>query len=243
MPVSEVFNMDCMEYMAAIPDNFFDLAIIDPPYGINAEQGTNRASRAQFANKQYGWDNAAPKEDYFIELFRVGTNQIIWGANHFIENIPNANSKHWLIWDKQNPDRCFADAEMAWCSKMDNTRIIDLRRVQELNRQNNGKIHPTQKPTELYKWILRKYATCHNCDNEGYIWEKYHNIKTREECEDCKIAKKGMPKIFDSHMGSQSSRLAAWEMGFDYYGCELDKEYFDAGCKRFEDFKLQLKLL
>lgn len=95
---------------------------------------------------------------YFNELIRVSKNQIIWGANHFIESIPVPNSKSWLVWDKKNPDRCFADAELAWCSQIDNVRIINLKRVQELNRDDNGKIHPTQKPVALYKWILDKYA-------------------------------------------------------------------------------------
>lgn len=147
-----------MELMKRYPDNYFDLAIVDPPYGINAEQGANRKSRKQFKDKKAGWDSTAPEPEYFNELIRVSKNQIIWGANHFIELIPNANSKHWLVWNKKNPDRCFADAELAWGSQIDNVRILDLDRVQELNRSDNGKIHPTQKPTQLYRWILDKYA-------------------------------------------------------------------------------------
>jgi site-specific DNA-methyltransferase (adenine-specific) len=154
----DITNEDNMALMARYPDNYFDLAIVDPPYGINAEQGTNRKSRAQFKDKKSGWDSSAPKPEYFNELIRVSKNQIIWGANHFIELIPNANSKHWLVWDKKNPDRCFADAELAWGSQIDNVRVMNLDRVQELNRADNGKIHPTQKPTQLYKWILDKYA-------------------------------------------------------------------------------------
>ena len=153
-----ITNEDNMELMARYEDNHFDLAIVDPPYGINAEQGTNRASRKKFSDKKAGWDSKPPNQDYYKELFRVSKNQIIWGANHFIEDIPNANSKSWLIWDKKNPDRCFADAEMAWCSQIDNVRIINLKRVQELNKMDGGKIHPTQKATSLYEWILMKYA-------------------------------------------------------------------------------------
>jgi site-specific DNA-methyltransferase (adenine-specific) len=151
-------NRDCLEAMKEYPDKFFDLAIVDPPYGINAEQGTNRASREQFKDKAYGWDVKPPDNQYFSELIRVSKNQIIWGANHFIENLPKRNSKHWIIWDKKNPDRCFADCEMAWCSEMDNARIFSMKRVQELNREDGGKIHPTQKPTMLYKWIVQHYA-------------------------------------------------------------------------------------
>ena len=153
-----ISNEDNMKLMSRYENNYFDLAIVDPPYGINAEQGTNRASRKQFADKKSGWDSKPPNQDYYKELFRVSKNQIIWGANHFIEDIPNANSKSWLIWDKKNPDRCFADAEMAWCSQIDNVRIVNLKRVQELNRMDGGKIHPTQKPVSLYEWILIKYA-------------------------------------------------------------------------------------
>jgi site-specific DNA-methyltransferase (adenine-specific) len=149
---------DCMEGLINTPDKYYDLAIVDPPYGINAEQGTNRASRNQFKDKKYGWDSKPPGAEYFNELIRVSKNQIIWGANHFIDNLPKRNSKHWIIWDKKNPDRCFADCEMAWCSEMDNARIFSMKRVQELNRDDGGKIHPTQKPTALYKWQLKNYA-------------------------------------------------------------------------------------
>ena len=153
-----IYNQDCIEAMKDMSDNQFDLAIVDPPYGINAEQGTNRASRKKFKDKKYGWDNSSPTSQYWLQLFRISKNQIIWGANHFIEDIPNSNSKHWLIWDKFNPDRCFADCELAWCSNMDNARIFKIKRVQELNKEDGGKIHPTQKPVKLYEWILMKYA-------------------------------------------------------------------------------------
>jgi site-specific DNA-methyltransferase (adenine-specific) len=146
-----------MELMARTPDKFYDLAIVDPPYGISAEQGQNRASRNKFV-KGKKWDNKAPSKKYFSELSRVSTNQIIWGANHFIEFMPYANFKHWIVWDKKNPNRDFADAELAWASGMDNVRIMNLKRVQELNKDDFGKIHPTQKPVALYKWLLDKYA-------------------------------------------------------------------------------------
>ena len=151
-------RMDNMELMTQFPDKHFDLAIVDPPYGIGAEQGTNRASRSQFSDKKYGWDSKPPSVDYYLELMRVSKNQIIWGANHFVQDIPNANSKHWIIWDKLNPDRCFADCELAWASRMDNARIFKSARVQELNRDDGGKIHPTQKPVALYRWLLANYA-------------------------------------------------------------------------------------
>ncbi len=202
---------DSLQALRGYGDNHFDIAIVDPPYGINAEQGTNRASRKQFADKKYGWDSKPPEREYFIELQRVSKNQIIWGANHFIEKIPNANSKSWLVWDKKNPDRCFADAELAWCSNIDNVRIIDLKRVQELNRDDYGKIHPTQKPTALYKWLLDRYTS------EGDL-------------------------VLDTHLGSGSIAIACHYMKRKLIGYEIDAEYYEKACKRFEEQTRQTAL-
>lgn len=209
MEVSEVFNIDCMEYMKDVPDKFFDLAIVDPPYGINAEQGTNRASRRQFKDKAYGWDSQTPDKLYFNELKRVSKNQIIWGGNYFLNYL--GNTRGYIIWDKLNPDRCFADCEFAWVSIDCVARIFKPSRVQELNKKDNGKIHPTQKPVDLYKWLLKNYA------KEG-------------------------DKILDTHLGSGSSRIAADMMGFDFYGCEIDPEYFKQMNKRFFNYKQQLNI-
>jgi site-specific DNA-methyltransferase (adenine-specific) len=201
--ISTVINIDCKQYMKSIPDNFFDLAITDPPYGINAEQGTNRASRKQFKEKKYGWDSKIPDEEYFNELFRVSKHQIIWGGNYFLELI--GNCRCFIIWDKLNPDRCFADCEFAWTSFDEVARIFKPKRVQELNEVDGGKIHPTQKPIALYRWCLENYA------KEGF-------------------------KIFDSHLGSGSHRIAAKMLGFDFFACELDKDYFDAQDLRYNNF-------
>lgn len=146
-----------MALMARYPDKYFDLAIVDPPYGINAEHGTNRAARKMFKEKAKGWDSSIPNEEYFNELFRVSKNQIIWGGNYFLEFLPSA--KCFLIWDKLNPDRNFADCELAWTSLDKVARIYKTKRVQELNKDDGGKIHPTQKPSHLYSWILNNYAT------------------------------------------------------------------------------------
>jgi site-specific DNA-methyltransferase (adenine-specific) len=209
MPISEVYNCDCLEYMKTLPDKYFSLSICDPPYGINAEQGTNRASRKQFKNKGYGWDKSIPKETYFKQLRRIATNQIIWGGNYFLQYL--GNTRGYVVWDKLNPDRCFADCEFAWTSFDIVARIYKTERVQEMNLKDGGKIHPTQKPVQLYKWLLKNYA-------------------------------KPGDTIFDSHLGSGSSRIACYEGGFDFVGCELDKDYFDASVKRFEIYKSQLKL-
>ena len=196
------FNQDCMDAMREMKDNEFDLAIVDPPYGINAEQGTNRASRKQFKAKVYGWDSSPPKAAYFKELRRVSINQIIWGGNYFLNHL--GNTRGFIIWDKLNPDRCFADCEFAWSSFDSVARIYNSKRTQELNRDDGGKIHPTQKPVALYKWLLKNYA------KEG-------------------------DTILDTHLGSQSSRIAAHDMGFDFTGYEIDADYFNTGEKRFQN--------
>lgn len=206
--ISEVHNIDNMEFMASLPDKFFDLSIVDPPYGINAATGasTNGNMRKKIKSgkiKGGDWDKSIPDQAYFNELFRVSKHQIIWGGNYF--DLPP--TKCYCIWDKGESmyRRDFAECEYAWGS------FDRCARIFKLFPNQLGRIHPTQKPVALYKWLLQNYA------------------------------KKG-DKIFDSHMGSQSSRLAACEMGFDYWGCELDKEYFEAGNKRFEEFKLQQRL-
>jgi site-specific DNA-methyltransferase (adenine-specific) len=155
MPESKVFHEDCMEGMKRFPDGFFDLACVDPPYGINAFQGTNRASRKMFAGKTENWDAEIPSKEYFEELKRVSKNQIIWGGNYFLEHL--GNTRAFIIWDKLNPDRCFADCEFAWSSFDQVARIIKLR-PQSVNEKDGGKIHPTQKSTALYHWVFKNYA-------------------------------------------------------------------------------------
>lgn len=208
--LSEVFNEDCMVGMARYPDKFFDLAIVDPPYGIdfaNEKERKPTATRsAQFKFKCKDWDKATPPKEYFTELFRVSENQIIWGGNYFLDYLPKTNCV--IIWDKLNPEGMrFSDGEMAWGSFDTSLRICKILRTYRVEVQN----HPTQKPVSLYKWLLQNYA------------------------------KQG-DKILDTHLGSGSSRIAAYDMGFDFYGWEIDKDYFDASCKRFDDFKMQTKL-
>jgi len=203
--------------MKTKPDNYYQLAVCDPPYGINAEQGTNSASKKQFSEKKAGWDSASPTPEYYKELFRVSKNQIIWGANHFIEDIPNANSKHWLIWDKLNPDRCFADCEMAWCSNMDNSRIFKIRRVQELNRDDGGKVHPTQKPVKLYRWILQNYAEkgmkiLDTHGGSGSICIAVHEM----------------------------NQLEKMNLSLDW--CEIDVDYYNSATKRYNNYISQKSL-
>jgi len=155
----QVYNEDCMETMSRYEDNFFDLAIVDPPYGIG-EDGAKNHSRDKAAKaKRYSaknWDNSAPNVEYFTELKRVSKHQIIWGANHFIENIPNASSSCWVVWDKDNTGD-FADAELAYTSLKTAVRIFKYRwngMLQQDMKNKEIRIHPTQKPVKLYAWIL-----------------------------------------------------------------------------------------
>ena len=149
----ELHNVDCLPFMKQCKDNQFDLAIVDPPYGIGMD-GNNNWSGSKHEVKD--WDNDAPSKEYFNELMRISKNQIIWGANHFISRMP-IDSKCWIIWDKKNDGFSFADAEMAWTSFDTAVRFFRYHRGQ----QTDKRIHPTQKPRELYRWILKKYA------NEG----------------------------------------------------------------------------
>ena len=213
--LSEVTNEDCMEGMARYPDNYFDLAIVDPPYGIGEDGGDKKRGtksiKTPIHNKK-NWDSEPPKIEYFNQLLRVSKNQIIWGANHFIKNIPY-NSSCWIVWDKDNTGD-FADAELAYTSFKSAVRIFKFRwngMLQQNMKDKEQRIHPTQKPVALYKWLLQNYA------------------------------KQG-DKILDTHLGSGSSRIAAYEMGFDFTAFELDKEYFEAQEKRYNNHISQLKL-
>jgi site-specific DNA-methyltransferase (adenine-specific) len=149
----ELHNVDCLPFMKQCEDKQFDLAIVDPPYGIGMD-GNNNWSGSKHEVKD--WDNDAPSKEYFYELMRISKNQIVWGANHFISRMPY-DSKCWLIWDKKNDGFSFADGEMAWTSFDTAVRFFRYHRGQ----QTDKRIHPTQKPKELYRWILKNYA------NEG----------------------------------------------------------------------------
>ncbi|SHJ06600.1 site-specific DNA-methyltransferase (adenine-specific) [Cruoricaptor ignavus] len=146
-----ITNEDNMALMARYPDKYFDLAIVDPPYGINAANMTMGSGNHKFI-KGKSWDSNIPNDEYFNELFRVSKNQIIWGGNYF----PLPLNNNWIIWDKLNPNRSFSEAEMAWCSIKNNTRIF--KRLSTLPDIDGTKRHITQKPVALYKWLLDKYA-------------------------------------------------------------------------------------
>ena len=222
---SEVYNIDCLNYMRSLPDKAFTLAVADPPYGIGASSPSTKPEYVKQRNGSYlhvdsnkydrkDWDTTIPDQVFFDELRRVSERQIIFGANYF------GLQGGMLVWDKMNGDSDQYGCEIAWKSFDTRTDIVHYMwrgmfqgeycgtDIVKANRQkgnkalNENRIHPTQKPVALYAWILQKYAS------QGAT-------------------------IFDPMMGSQSSRIAAYKLGYDYVGCELDKEYFDTGCERF----------
>lgn len=208
-----------MQMMSRYPDKHFDLAICDPPYGINIsnvlsggirKSGNGAALKSAFEKKD--WDLCIPTSFYFEQLFRVTKHQIIWGANYMVEFLPN--SQGWIIWDKNNGTTNFADAELAFTSYDKATRIFKFTwngMLQENMKNKEIRIHPTQKPVALYKWILEKYA-------------------------------KPGDKILDTHLGSGSIAIACHDYGYDLTACELDKDYYEAAMRRIKNHTDQLKI-
>jgi site-specific DNA-methyltransferase (adenine-specific) len=213
--MNRLYNMDCMEGMKQFPDKYFDLAIVDVPYGINAAGNDTVGGNNLGKAKIYGakdWDKEPPSDTYFQELQRVSKNQIVWGANHFISRIPY-DSSCWIVWDKDNSGN-FADCELAWTSFKTSVRKYTFRwngMLQGNMKDKEIRIHPCQKPVALYEWLLRNYA------KEG-------------------------DKILDTHVGSASSLIACHNMGFDYIGFEIDKDYWKAATERLEAVKSQTTL-
>lgn len=199
MPVSVVENKNCMEALPGFGDKFFDLAVVDPPYG----GGQYFNFRFRDENGSDGYENIAPPKEYFDELFRVSKNQIVWGGNYFTYALPV--SRCWLSWYKSQPVDSFSDFELAWTSfdmvsKQINLESYGFRHADKRNGEKT--IHPTQKPVSLYRYLLENFA------KPGF-------------------------KILDTHLGSQSSRIAAYKLGFDFWGYELDATHFANGNKRF----------
>jgi site-specific DNA-methyltransferase (adenine-specific) len=222
-----ITNEDNMALMARYPDKYFDLAIVDPPYGIGASEMTMGSGKNKKYKKGKKWDSETPKENYFNELKRITKNQIIWGGNYFNLQL----TKSWIFWDKGiNGDCDFADGELAWTSFNKVLRIAPIRYKGFLGADNE-RIHPTQKPVALYKWLLDKYAKI-KCDHK-------HEEHYRHLCTDCRNSN---VKILDTHLGSGSIAIACHDYGFDLTACELDKEYFDAAMKRINNHMAQTKL-
>lgn len=216
----ELLNIDCLDYMATVPDKYFDLAIVDPPYGIGLDfQFKNGFGKS--IHKEKKWNDSIPDEKYFEELHRISQNQIIWGCNYYAKCIPAVGR---IIHDKQlkidGTKIKFSEADIASCSLQKRVTIFRYRwngNVQggTINWDNSGpdaRIHPTQKPIALYRWLLKNYA-------------------------------KPTDKIIDTHLGSGSSAIACYDFGTtEFVGTEIDKDYYDSAVKRFEIYKMQQKL-
>ena len=149
-------NEDCMDLLKRTPDKYFELSIVDPPYGIGANKEKEHNGWKSYGVKE--WDNKIPNKDYFAELFRVSRNQIVWGGNYMTEFLPPKMC--WLMWDKGQRDFSLADGELAWTSFDKALRIFNMPRASAMKdaKDNGGKIHATQKPVKLYEWILMNYA-------------------------------------------------------------------------------------
>ena len=204
----EYFNEDCMIGMARYPDKHFDLAIVDPPYGIGINMNQGRRAGDKIKHKRKRWDESPPDKGYWQSLCRVSRHQIIFGSNNF-DWIPPHNG--WIVWDKDiTGDVQFSKAELAYCSQSNTVDMIRIRAQTGAETYSN-KIHPTQKPVALYKWLLTNYA-------------------------------KPGDKILDTHVGSASSLIACYDMGFDAVGFELDADYYKASKQRLDDFMRQPRI-
>jgi len=207
----ELLNMDCLDYMREQPDKSFDLAIIDPPYGIDMDRGLKgvaaidkRDGKTIYRNDYSGgWDGERPSKVYFDEVMRISKDCILWGGNFYADLLPA--STHWVYWDKHNPMPTFGDGELAYTTLK--KKSIKKVSIPYWGHQTAGevvRIHPTQKPIKLYEWILNNYA------EPGQ-------------------------RILDTHLGSASSAIAAHYFGVDFVGIEIDEDYYNAACKRFDD--------
>ncbi len=216
----ELHNVDCMEYLTTLEGNAFDLAIVDPPYGIGA--GKMKLGKAKQKKWKGGaWDSQPPTKDYWDELHRVSKNVVAWGANHFTQHLPP--SRGWIFWDKMTEGfGNYSHGELAYTT-FNQTLVKFTYKMQgayigfpnsittKRGTGSHDKIHPTQKPVELYEWLLMNYA------KEG-------------------------DRILDTHLGSGSIAIACHNLGFDLVGCELDKDYFEAAKKRLQQHQSQLRI-
>lgn len=210
-----ITNEDNMELMARYPDKYFDLAIVDPPYGIDADKKNSvkkmQSKKSASLSKDYGnqdWDSAIPDDDYFNELKRVSKRQIVWGANFF--NLQGG----MLYWHKQVTMPTYSQGELAWLSWLNKIDFVDIAwhgMIQHDMKNKEHRIHPTQKPVKLYEWLLMNYA------KEG-------------------------DKILDTHLGSGSIAIACHNLGFELTACELDKDYYEDAIKRLDQHKAQQRL-
>jgi site-specific DNA-methyltransferase (adenine-specific) len=204
--LSTVYLMDCIEGMKQFPDKIFDLAVVDPPYGIGAGSkkfinGTSKTVKDYY--KENDWDTERPTQEFFTELKRVSKNQIVWGGNYFADLL--GAFRCFIFWDKTIHGNSYADGELAWTS-FDGVARYYRKNIAQVNSE--GRMHPTQKPITLYDYVFTNFAS------EGNL-------------------------IIDTHLGSQSSRIAANKAGLDFVGFEIDRKYFNNGNTRFKNFVSQ----
>tara|TARA_R100000951_G_scaffold5825_1_gene6244 strand:- start:19 stop:672 length:654 start_codon:yes stop_codon:yes gene_type:complete len=214
-----IYNKDCLEAMKEMSDNQFDLAIVDPPYGIDADKKNSvkklQSKKSSALSKDYGnqsWDKNVPSIDYFIELKRVSKNQIIWGVNYYPYDLLSGGR---IYWDKCVTMPTYSDGELAYCSFINSIKSYKFAwhgMIQGDMKNKEHRIHPTQKPVKLYEWLLINYA--------------------KEE-----------DKILDTHLGSGSIAIACHNLGYDLEGYELDKQYYDNSLKRIKEHQSQLRLI
>ena len=208
----ELHNVDCMKYLATCEDNAFELAIVDPPYGINANKMTLGNGKRKLYRGKRDWDANTPDDNFFEHVRRVSRNQIFWGANNYATKLKHDTSA-WIFWDKGTGANDFSDGELAYTSFCGALRKYFVSWVGANAKEKNeiDRIHPTQKPVKLYEWLLMNYA------KEG-------------------------DRILDTHLGSGSIALACHNLGFDLVGCELDEDYYNAACKRLKQHQAQQRM-
>lgn len=210
--IKKIHNVDCLKFMKQLPDNYFDLILTDPPYGLDIHN-KNITRGGVTISKDYGlidWDKTTPSKEIFNEIRRVSRNQIIFGGNYFSEHL--ANSSCWLVWDKDNGASSFADCELAWTNFKSAVRIYKYRwngMLQADMRNKEERLHPTQKPVRLFTAILQDYA------------------------------KSGM-KIFDPFIGSGTTAIACESLGLEWCGCELEPSYIEIANNRLKSVQLDL---
>lgn len=207
---AKMYNMDCMDFMADIPDNYYDLACVDPPYGIGANKMTLGNGKKKIYRGQADWDNTIPTAEYWEQLFRVSKNQVVWGGNYMTEFLKPTGA--WLFWDKGTGENDFADGELAWTSYNGALRKITKSWVGANAKDGLERIHPTQKPIQLYEWIYHNYLP-----QGGKV------IDTHAGSQSNTIA-----------------ALKAGNIEID--AIELDKEYFEKSVQRVKDFAAQLTI-
>ena len=206
----EIHNADCMEIMKDYPDDYFDLAVVDPPYGIGAAKNPISAGKwKREIHKAKNWDNSPPQAAYFIELKRISKHQIIWGGNYYLNHL--TNTPCFIVWDKKLTNGWLADCELAWTSFETQTKMFTRHHIEDYNA-GIKRIHPTQKPIALYKWIYTNYA------------------EPGQKILDTHLGS-----------GSNAIAAHYADMG-EFVGCELDEEYYTAACKRIENETAQLTL-